>query len=95
MFDGGEISVFAASFTVVAVLLFLRRSNQNGIKDDGKRYLPSLPILPFFRAVLHGGMTAIPEQFMRSAETLGPVFSCTMGKRHLLPTVHVRAALLQ
>ena len=73
--------MFAASFTVIAVLLFLRRFKQNAVKDDGKRYPPSLPILPAFGAIIRGGMTAVPEHFMRSAEKLGPVFSCTFGKR--------------
>lgn len=81
MFYGGEIPVFLASITVIAVLLFLRLYNQIGIKDNGKRYPPSLPILPFFGAILRGGITAVPEYFMRSAATLGPVFSCAMGKR--------------
>ena len=81
MFDGGEISVLVASIAVIAIFLLLRILWQNGVKDDGKRYPPSLPILPFLGAILRGGMTAIPEHFMSSAETLGPVFSCTMGKR--------------
>ena len=81
MFDGGEVPVFVASFTVIAAAFILRRNKQNGVKDDGKRYPPSLPVLPFFGTIIRGGMTAIPEHFMRSAETLGPVFSCKMGKR--------------
>ena len=81
MFDGGEIPVLAAFIAVIAALLLLRRFKQNGVKDDGKRYPPSLPVLPVFGAIIRGGMTAIPEHFMRSAETLGPVFACTMGKR--------------
>jgi len=66
---------------VVVALFLLRRYKQNAVKDDGKRYPPSLPILPVFGAIIRGGMTAVPEHFMRSAEILGPVFSCTFGKR--------------
>ena len=43
--------------------------------------LPSLPVPAFFVAILRGGITAIPEYFMRSAETIGPVYSFKIGKR--------------
>jgi len=81
MFDQREIQVLAASATVVVVFLLLRWIKQNGVKDDRKRYPPSLPVLPVLGAILRGGMTVLPEHFMRSAEKLGPVFSFTIGKR--------------
>jgi len=81
MFDGGEIPVFAASFTVVAVFLLLRRFKQNGIKDVGKQYPPSLSVLALWSAILRRGLTVLPEHFKKSAEKHGPIFSFTTGKR--------------
>jgi len=81
MFDGVEIRIVAASFTVVAVFLFLRRFKQNGVKDDGKRYPPLLPVLPVFGAILRGGLAELPEHFMTSANELGPIFTFKVGRR--------------
>jgi len=81
MLDEGVVRVFAASCTIVAVFIFLRRFKQNGVKDDGKRYPPSLPVLPVFGAVLRGGIDALPEHFIRAAEKLGPIFTLTVGRR--------------
>ena len=83
MFDGGDIPVFAASFTVVAALLLLRRFKLKEVKDDGKNYPPSIPVLPVFGAIIRGGMTEVPRHFMRTGDKFGPVFSCKMGKRYV------------
>jgi cytochrome P450 len=81
MFDIGETSVFAASFAVVGVIIYLRRIQRSGGKDNGKRYPPSIPALPVFGAIIRGGMAFLPEYFMKSAEKLGPVFSFKVWKR--------------
>lgn len=81
MLDERVVRVFAASCTIVAVFIFLRRFKQSGVKDDGKRYPPSLPVLPVFSAILHGGIGELPEHFMRSAEKLGPIFTLKVGRR--------------
>jgi len=81
MFEGGEIWVLAATFSIAAAFLFLRRFKQSGVKDDGKRYPPSLPVLPVFGAILRGGIDVLPEHFIRSAKTLGPIFTIKVGRR--------------
>src|SRR6218665_1914671 len=81
MFDGETIPVFVASFTVVAVFLLLRRFKQSGVKDHGKRYPPSLPLLRLFGFALSGGIGVLPENLRRSAEELGPIFHFKIGKR--------------
>src|SRR6218665_3170584 len=81
MSDQRQIQVLAASVTAVVVFLFVRWVKRNGDKDCGKRYPPTLPILPVFGAVFRGGMTVLPDHFMKSAKDYGPVFSFTVGKR--------------
>ena len=81
MFDGGEIQVIAALFTIVAVLLFARRFKRSGVKDDGKQYPPLLPVLPVFGAILRAGIGVLPKHFMRSAEKLDPIFTLKVGRR--------------
>lgn len=81
MFDEREISVFAASFTVVAALFLLRRFRQNGVKYDGKRYPPSISVLPLWGAIVRGGFSVLPQYLMKASEEHGPVFCFTIGKR--------------
>ena len=81
MFDGGDIRIVVASLTIIAVFLFLRRFKQSRVKDDGKRYSPSLSVLPLFVAVLRGGIDVLPEHFIRAAEKLGPIFTLKFGRR--------------
>lgn len=73
--------MLAASFIVFAALLLLRRSKQNRVKDDGKRYPPSISVLPVLAAIIRGGLTMLPEHLMRTAEKRGSVFSFTTGGR--------------
>jgi len=81
MFYSGEIPILTALFTVAAVLLFLRRLWQNGAKDDGKLYPPSISVLPVLAAIIRGGLTMLPEHLMRTAEKRGSVFTFTSGGR--------------
>jgi long-chain fatty acid omega-monooxygenase len=89
MFDGGilfggEVPIFAASFTLVAAYLFLRRSKSEVKEEDGKNYPPSAPILPVFATILRGGMTAVPAHFLRVAEKIGPVYTLKIGKNPVI-----------
>src|SRR6218665_1867548 len=81
MFDEREIQLLAASISVVAICLFVSWKKLNVVKDGGKRYPPSMPILPIFGAMFRGGMTVLPDHFMKSTKDHGPIFSFTIGKR--------------
>jgi len=83
MFEGREIStdLLAVSAVCAGIYVVLRLTKQNGVKGNGKRYPPSLPVLSLFGAILRGGMSVLPDFFMKSAEKLGPIFSFKVGKR--------------
>lgn len=79
MFDYNELSVVLA--TVVATGIIFLFTRQTAVKDEGKRYPPSVPTLPLIVSILREGVNSLPDFFMRSAEELGPVMSCRIGGR--------------
>src|SRR6218665_581608 len=74
--------VLVASFTFAGVIALLRWLKGIRAKDAGKRYPPSLSVLQLFRSILGGGISVLPEFFMRTAEKLGPIFSINIAGRY-------------
>jgi len=81
MFENGELSVVATTVAATAIIFIFFWRRQNGTKDAFKRYPPSAPLLPLIGAIIRGGITALPNHFMKSAEKLGPVISYKLGRR--------------
>ena len=74
--------VLVASFTFAGVFALLRWLKGIRAKDAGKRYPPSLSVLQLFRSILGGGISVLPEFFMRTAEKFGPIFSINVAGRY-------------
>lgn len=77
MFDYNELSVVLATVVATGIIFLFTRQ----VKDEGKRYPPSVPTLPLIVSILREGVNSLPDFFMRSAEELGPVMSCRIGGR--------------
>ena len=81
MFDGYELSVFLSTAAATGIILHVMK--RIGVKDEGKRYPPSVAYLSLIVSILQEGVGSFPDFFMRSAEKLGPVMSCKMGGRYI------------
>lgn len=69
------VAVFGGTF---AATYFITRV----IRGDGKRYLPSLPHVPFFGSLpFMPNVIDHPEFYMEKAKSLGKAFALYLGSR--------------